>query len=140
MQASLPHRLKMEQRVFSSGRTLCTIVFTTLCVLLCSQGGMAQRSIVASNGSVKTAEFDIDVQNFLEKELGTHLGAIASLSPAPERILGVPTTGEFSWGTFMRSLAAYADSSGKRELAGRDLPKWIGQIGLIEAHAGSKAF
>jgi hypothetical protein len=40
----------------------------------------------------------------------------------------------------MRSLAAYAESSGKRELGGRDLPKWIGQIGLIEAHAGSKAF
>jgi len=40
----------------------------------------------------------------------------------------------------MRSLAAYAETSGKRELAGRDLPKWIGQIGLIEAHAGSKAF
>ena len=29
----------------------------------------------------------------------------------------------------MRSLAAYADTSGKRELAERDLAKWVGQIG-----------
>lgn len=40
----------------------------------------------------------------------------------------------------MRSLAAYADVTGERELAGRDLAKWVGQIGLIEARAGSKAF
>jgi hypothetical protein len=78
--------------------------------------------------------------SFLDKELAAHLGAISSVNPPPDRILGVPTTGEFSWGTFMRSLAAYADTSGKRELAGRDLPKWVGQIGLVEAHAGSKAF
>src|SRR5262249_5158118 len=32
------------------------------------------------------------------------------------------------------------DSSGQSELAGRNLAKWVGQIGLIEAHAGSKAF
>ena len=29
---------------------------------------------------------------------------------------------------------------GNRELAGRDLAKWVGQIGLIESRAGSKAF
>ena len=40
----------------------------------------------------------------------------------------------------MRSLAAYADSTGKRELGGRDIAKWVGQIGLIESKAGSKAF
>ena len=28
----------------------------------------------------------------------------------------------------------------ERELAGRDLAKWVGQIGLIESRAGSKAF
>ena len=40
----------------------------------------------------------------------------------------------------MRSLAAYAETTGNRELAGRDLAKWVGQIGLIESRAGSKAF
>jgi hypothetical protein len=77
---------------------------------------------------------------FLGRELAAHLAAIKSLDPPPDRILGVPTTGEFSWGTFMRSLAAYAETTGNRELAGRDLAKWVGQIGLIESRAGSKAF
>ncbi len=40
----------------------------------------------------------------------------------------------------MRSLAAYADTTGKRQLAGRDIARWVAQIGLIESRAGSKAF
>ncbi len=100
----------------------------------------SERSLRVSTTEVKTADFGTDVNKFLEKELAAHLSAIASLSPPPERVLGVPTTGEFSWGTFMRSLAAYADTSGKQELAGRDIAKWVGQIGLVEAHSGSKAF
>ncbi|HEV2837301.1 MAG TPA: hypothetical protein VGW58_18420, partial [Pyrinomonadaceae bacterium] len=87
-----------------------------------------------------TASLRDEVNTFLGKELAAHLCAIKSLDPPPDRILGVPTTGEFSWGTFMRSLAAYAETTGNRELAGRDLAKWVGQIGLIESRAGSKAF
>jgi hypothetical protein len=89
---------------------------------------------------IKTSDLRSEVNEFLGRELAAHLGAIKTLSPAPDRVLGVPTTGEFSWGTFMRSLAAYAETTGNRELAGRDLAKWVGQIGLIESHAGSKAF
>lgn len=118
-----------------------TLVGIFLCgALLVANGAAAQSSLKAATGAVKTSDFRDDVQNFLEKELAAHLGAIQSVSPPPDRVLNVPTTGEFSWGTFMRSLAAYADISGKRELDGRDLAKWVGQIGLIEAHAGSKAF
>ena len=94
----------------------------------------------AQANTIKTAALRDEVNDFLGRELAAHLGAISTLDPPPERVLGVPTTGEFSWGTFMRSLAAYADTTGKRELAGRDLAKWVGQIGLIEARAGSKAF
>ena len=90
--------------------------------------------------TVSTATLRDDVNTFLGKELAVHLGAIKSLDPPPERVLGVPTTGEYSWGTFMRSLAAYAESTGQRELAGRDLARWVGQIGLIESSAGGKAF
>jgi hypothetical protein len=99
---------------------------------------------LSTNGSapptVKTAELRSEVDDFLGKELAAHLSAIKTLDPPPDRVLGVPTTGEFSWGTFMRSLAAYANTTGTRELAGRDLAKWVGQIGLVEARAGSKAF
>src|SRR5262245_39992465 len=103
-------------------------------------GAQALASREAVVPTIKTADLRSGVDDFLSKELAVHLGAIQSLDPPPDRVLGVPTTGEFSWGTFMRSLAAYADSSGQRELAGRDLAKWVGQIGLIEARAGSKAF
>ena len=94
----------------------------------------------AQGNTVTTASLRDEVNTFLGKELAVHLSAINSLDPPPERILGVPTTGEFSWGTFMRSLAAYAETTGNRELAGRELAKWVGQIGLIESRAGSKAF
>ena len=94
----------------------------------------------ARANTVSTATFRDEVNTFLGKELAAHLAAIKSLDPPPDRILGVPTTGEYSWGTFMRSLAAYADTTGNRELAGRDIAKWVGQIGLIESRAGSKAF
>ena len=103
-------------------------------VLLCGLAATAQAN------TVSTAALREDVNTFLGKELAVHLGAIKSLDPPPERVLGVPTTGEFSWGTFMRALAAYAETTGQRELAGRDLAKWVGQIGLIESRAGSKAF
>jgi hypothetical protein len=90
--------------------------------------------------TVTTASLRDEVNTFLGRELAAHLSAINSLDPPPDRILGVPTTGEYSWGTFMRSLAAYAEATGNRELAGRDLAKWVGQIGLIESRAGGKAF
>ncbi|HKP80489.1 MAG TPA: hypothetical protein VJT69_00655, partial [Pyrinomonadaceae bacterium] len=96
--------------------------------------------VTARANTVATADLRDEVNTFLGKELAAHLAAIKSLDPPPDRILGVPTTGEYSWGTFMRSLAAYAETTGNRELAGRDLAKTVGQIGLIESRAGSKAF
>ncbi|HEU4932520.1 MAG TPA: hypothetical protein VFT48_10590 [Pyrinomonadaceae bacterium] len=96
--------------------------------------------VTAQASTVTTASLRDEVNSFLGKELAAHLNAIKSLDPPPDRVLGVPTTGEFSWGTFMRSLAAYAETTGNRELAGRDLAKLVGQIGLIESRAGSKAF
>jgi hypothetical protein len=107
-----------------------------ICVICVTLFNTAQ----ARTNNVSTATLRDEVNTFLGKELAAHLSAIKSLDPPPERILGVPTTGEFSWGTFMRSLAAYAETTGNRELAGRDLAKWVGQIGLIESRAGSKAF
>ena len=106
--------------------------FSLICVLL----------LVATThaNTVSTATLRDEVNEFLGRELAAHLCAISTLDPPPDRVLGVPTTGEFSWGTFMRSLAAYSESTGKRELAGRDLAKWVAQIGLIESRAGSKAF
>src|SRR5690349_2946742 len=110
-----------------------SVVIRVICVTLCV-------AAQARASTVTTASLRDEVNTFLGKELAAHLSAIKSLDPPPDQILGVPTTGEFSWGTFMRSLAAYAETTGNRELAGRDLAKLVGQIGLIESRAGSKAF
>ncbi|HXS00450.1 MAG TPA: hypothetical protein VN724_07760 [Pyrinomonadaceae bacterium] len=108
-----------------------SVLISVICVTLC---------VSAQARTVTTATLREEVNTFLGKELAAHLSEIKSLDPPPDRVLGVPTTGEFSWGTFMRSLAAYAETTGNRELAGRDLPKLVGQIGLIESRAGGKAF
>jgi hypothetical protein len=92
------------------------------------------------SATVNTADLRAEVNAFLAKELAAHVADIKTLDPPPERVVGALTVGEFSWGTFMRAVAAYAETSGQRELAGRDLPKWVGKIGLIEAKAGGKAF
>src|SRR5437899_81763 len=86
------------------------------------------------------AELDRDVREFLGRELGAHLADVRDLQTPQAQVLGVPTTGEFSWGTFMRALATYSELSGERSLAGRNLPATIGKIGLIESRAGGKAF
>jgi hypothetical protein len=93
-----------------------------------------------NSATVQTAVLRDEVNAFLTKELAVHIADIKTLDPPPDRVLGALTVGEFSWGTFMRAVAAYAETSGKRELSGRDLPKWVGKIGLIEAKAGGKAF
>src|SRR4030095_4708005 len=108
-----------------------SVFICVICVTLC---------VSVQARTVTTASLRDEVNTFLGKELAAHLSAIKSLDPPPDRVLGVPTTGEFSWGTFMRALAAYADTTGQKELAGRDLVKVVGQIGLIEARNGSKTF
>ena len=108
-------------------RVLCVVLLSTL-------------TVTAQANTVTTATLREEVNTFLGRELAAHLSAIKSLDPPPDRILGVPTTGEFSWGTFGRALAAYAETNGSRELAGRDLIKVVGQIGLIEERNGSKTF
>jgi hypothetical protein len=84
-------------------RTIIAALFVLLLGAgLCKSKVATPRSTRTANGSVKTSELQSEVETFLEKELTAHLLAINSVNPAPERVLGVPTTGEFSWGTFMR--------------------------------------
>ena len=87
---------------------------------------------------VRTQALQAEVQGFVERELAAHLEAIPTLDPPPERIYGALTTGEFSWGSFMRALGEYHELSARRTLAGRDLPQWVGRMGLIEAKSGKE--
>ncbi len=99
-----------------------------------------QSTLRAPATPVKTSELRAEVNDFLGKELAAHLHDIKALDSPPDRVVGALTTGEYSWGTFMRALAAYADTTGQTELAGRDLAQWVGKIGLVEAKGGGKAF
>ena len=89
----------------------------------------------------RRARLTAEIDRFLLREATAHFAAIPTLDPPPDRVLGAQTVGEFSWGTFMRALAAdRAACRRRRRLADRDVPQWIGRMGLIEARAGSKAF
>src|SRR6267154_1735280 len=81
-----------------------------------------------------------EVTNFLTTEMAAHLSDIKSYEPAPDKVLGAGTTGEYTWGTFMNAVGAYAALSGKRKLAGRDLAREVGQIGLLEYRLGGTRF
>src|SRR2546430_2062313 len=70
-----------------------------------------------------TAEID----QFLLREATAHFAGIPTLDPPPDRVLGARTVGEFSWGTFMRALAAIAQHANARTLAARDVPQWVGR-------------
>jgi len=82
----------------------------------------------------------VEIDRFLLREATAHFAGIPTLDPPPDRVLGARTVGEFSWGTFMRALAAIAQHAKAPMLADRDVPQWVGRMGLIEARAGSKAF
>jgi len=51
--------------------------------------------VTAHASTVTTASLRDEVNTFLGRELAAHLSAIKSLDPPPDRVLGVPTTGEF---------------------------------------------
>ena len=90
--------------------------------------------------TVSVERFSQDLTGFVGRQLEAHVADIRTLDPPPDRVMNALTTGEFSWGAFMRSLASYSVISGMRELGGRDIPKFIGQIGLIESRQGGKTF
>ncbi len=97
-------------------------------------------SEIASSDTIRVEQFSREVTDFLGCELAAHATDIRSLDPPQERVLGALTTGEFSWGTFMRALASYSALSGQTSIAGKKIPQLLGQIGLIESKHGGKTF
>lgn len=93
-----------------------------------------------SAARIKTTTLRDEVTDFLARELTAHLGTINSYNPPPKQVFNAGATGQFTWGTFMRALASYAELSGKPTLAGRDLAREVGQIGLLEYRLSGKSF
>ena len=77
----------------------------------------------AAQSAISTAALKADVDAFFDREVASHFLQIPADGPLPERVHGALTTGEFSWGTFVRALAAYADTRKTRMVGGRDVSR-----------------
>ena len=76
-----------------------------------------------AQNSVSTAAFTSEVNAFLAREMTAHIADIKSVNPPQTKVLDAQTTGEFSWGTFMRAGAVVSELSGNHAFAERDLPR-----------------
>jgi hypothetical protein len=119
-----------------------SLLFLITFSLLAPPAGAAGRPGATPDrgAAVDAAALREEVTSFLTAELSAHLADIRSLDPPPGRVLGAGSTGEYTWGTWARALAAYAELSGWRTLAGRDLAREVGRVGLLEERLGSTRF
>ena len=112
------------------------VVFT----LVASSAVPVAAAPAPARASVRTEALKTETLQFLRGELTAHLGAVGDLGSPPERVFGALTTGKFSWGTFMRSLAVYHEITRDDRLGDRDVAREIGRMGLIEARTGAVTF
>lgn len=97
-----------------------------------SSGAQAQPARSAPPSTISTASLNAEIIGFFTQEMAAHLNEIKSYDPAPEKVFNAGTTGEYTWGSFMNSVGAYAAMSGKPMLGNHDLAREVGQIGLLE--------
>jgi hypothetical protein len=112
-------------------------------LILCGLLGPSCSSVAktqATASQIDAAVFNQQVRSFLQTELTAHVADIKSLDPPPDRVVGALTTGEFSWGSFMRTLGTYSECFGTREIAGHDVPEMIGKMAHIELSHGGKTW
>jgi hypothetical protein len=94
----------------------------------------------ADAAQIEVADLNRQIRDFLEREVTAHVADLKTLNPPPDRVVGALTTGEFSWGTFMRTLAAYSEFAGTRTIAGHDVIKMIGDMAVVELSRGGKTW
>jgi hypothetical protein len=114
------------------------IVLILAAALFASCDSFARTQADAS--PIRTSELDRQIRDFLQKEVTAHVADIATLDPPPDRVVGALTTGEFSWGTFMRTLGAYSEFAGTKTIANHDVLQMIGKMAQIELHHGGKTW
>jgi hypothetical protein len=123
----------------NAGSLTNLLVLALLLVLTTPIYSVAQTQ-PAHSQSVKSADLDAEVTDFLSQELALHLADIKSYDPPPGKVLGGGATGEYTWGTFMNALGAYAALSQNHRLADRELAREVGRIGLLEYRLGGTRF
>src|SRR5438445_4279649 len=107
--------------------------------LLCARCNLSAQ-MQAGEPQIQTSELDQQIRDFLRREVTAHVSDIKTLELPPDRVVGALTTGEFSWGTFMRTLGVYSEFAGTRTIAGRDVPQMIGKMAQIELSRGGKTW
>lgn len=125
----------MRKSKLSTGK-----VFVLVCFSAFTGKAVSPGQIQPPAAEVVTSGLDHQTRDFLEKEVTAHVADIATLDPPPDRVVGALTTGEFSWGTFMRTLGAYCALADTKTIAGHDVPQMIGQMAQIELAQGGKTW
>ena len=118
------------------------IVLSIASAFACFRETNLSKGAQASNETqnVRTEDLDRELRSFFDREVAAHVADIRTVEPPPERVVGALTTGEFSWGSFMRALGEYAGTSGKQTIAGREVPQMIGKMAEIELSQGGKTW
>lgn len=119
------------------GRILLCVFLSLLVSALTVVSGPAPSS---KPEIVRVSDLDNEITKFLDAEFTAHLSNIKSYDPQPDKVLGLGASGEYTWGTFVRSVGAFSELTGKRELAGRDLAREVAEIGLLEHRLGGTRF
>src|SRR5882762_4883890 len=110
---------------------ICLSLFAVLFVATVAPGqAQAPRSLAPP--TIETSAFDKEVTDFFTQEMLAHLNEIKSYDPAPDKIFGAGTTGEYTWGSFANSVGAFAALTENSKLGDHDLAREVGQIGLLE--------
>ena len=125
----------MQQKTFHAAKMLALLLAGLLCAS-CNLSAQMQ----AGEPQIQTSELDQQIRDFLRREVTAHVSDIKTLDPPPDRVVGALTTGEFSWGTFMRTLGAYSEFAGTKTIAGHDVPQMIGKMAQIELSRGGKTW
>nr|MBA2301391.1 hypothetical protein [Acidobacteriota bacterium] len=121
-------------------RLLTGTAFVTALATTVMTGTTFRSSPEPPQPSIETAIFKADVDAFFNREVPSHLAQVPTEGPLPDRVHGALTTGEFSWGTFVRALAAYAETRQTNSVGGRDVVPLVARVGVSESAKGSKAF
>jgi hypothetical protein len=114
--------------------------FAILIVCLTGTGPSAQDAPRSTTANVASRDLASEVAGFLRQEITAHTADITSLNPPQPRVVGARTGGDFSFGSYMRAVMAYSALTGDRTVAGRDVPSFLGQVGLVDARGGGKTF
>jgi hypothetical protein len=111
-----------------------------LCLTVIVLSSIAAAGSAQSGSTVSTDRLAAEITQFLSAEIAPHIAGVHTFEPPQDRVLDARNGGEFSWGTFARAVAAISALSGETTIAGRDLPRFISRLCLVEARHDGKAF